>query len=1163
MAKVDILEAQLSGTISTRRAVLEKLEHFPSTIDEFFDLMVQRIPLDHISWIQPGKGLSWIITALRSRDFGDTVSSDLPGDINRIAGPWIEIEDGSVSVNAALKALLLAQYPEEVSVIETMLLLKCIRYLVWVDSQVENDQSIEKNCEPREFGKSTEFGFVPYASVYWPQHFQRAAPVSSDVLKEVLTFLESKLQFWSSLARKYQPSLFSLDASESPLKIAASLGLTQVVEEMLSHVGKPVSEGKETLFQESMMLAIEHGHSKIALRLYEMQSSFKALHLHKAASGGFNELPRGFLEFGSVKASINSYDTVGYTPLHYAAQHGHAETVNLLLENGASAKLISDDGAKTTALHLAVRIASLDIIVSLIKSGADVTARDSSGYDAVALSAEGGFDELIRFFMTDHINVRMVQDSVHDGNTALHLAAMYGHTSMCELLVQQQADVKALNLNHETPLLLATKREFRGTVEILLKIEKMSRGDPKKTQEISGNEEESETEAVNEASMSDESQQNVASLLQIAAELGYIAVIKLLLKYDDYTMDDNMDKSLRLAAAEGHVQSTKALLEKTTAADPADSEGNTALHLASIHGYAELVHVLLDSGKFYNDLPNERGMTAMHLTAREGYARVVAIILEHEGSAEMTNADGDTPMHLAAANGNVDVVKVLCAKNPSIRNEENDGNETPLIVAAKRGHVAVVKELLQPGCNSKENGSTEVWGDFYPLHSAASEGHDELVRVLVTEEKYNINIRRGSDQQTPIHAAVQSISVTMIPLLINLGADVTAADEDGDTALHIATSMDRLEACKALLSCISDSGIETIDLPNGEEETALYQECYWGHTDVNALDNDKSTPIILAVQKGHADVTAMLIEAGAAVGMIDSVGSALHWASWGRHLDCVKLLVEKGYADYNLPKNNGLTPLQLAATNGHVDVVKYLLEKGAQLSVTAKIFGNPLECAMKGGHLDVVKFLVGKGAIVTVDISEHASRGKNVKILEFAQQHPLSFNIVFSIHSLQQAIISVDKDLTSDLLEKIADVNEECEPYRTVLQAAAWKDATSVMERLLQEGADPNIKGGKYGSALHAAIVYNELRSVKLLLEHGADPAIEHKGEGAIFPAFWVGNAKVITTLLDKMDSTARAAKYRNGRSLLACAVRLGNKPIVDRLLSLGHVPIQDKDLYG
>lgn len=1234
MAKVDIFEAQLAGMDPTRRAVLEKLEHFPSTIDELFNLMVQRIPLDHMDWIQPGKGLSWIMYALRpltssefavavafdkieastslmSDGFKDTISPNLPAYINRVVGPWVKVEDGRVTIaNAALKSLLRAQYPQGDSVIETMFLLKCIRYLAWVRLQVRNGQCGEESCEPQDFMNSTEFDYVPYASVYWPDHFKRAAPVSFDVLKEVLAFLENDVQFWGSLALKYQPNLFGFDTLESPLKIASSLGLTQVVDEILSHMEKPISERNESLIQESVMLAIEHGHSKIALTLYEMQPSCKAPELHKAASGGFNELLRDFLSFDPVKTSIDSYDAFGYTSLHYAAKHGHSDTVNLLLAHGANAKLKSYDGARTTALHLAVRIANLDIIKTLIKSGANATARDSSGYNAVTLSAEGGFDELIRFFMADYVDVWMVQDSVLGGNTPLHLAAMYGHTSMCKFLVHQQADVKAVNANHETPLFLAVKRGFRGIVELLLESERQTQKESKNPQAASSNEKESENKAGKGASANDRSQQNAQSPLQIAAKLGNIDIINLLFKYDYCVTDEDVNKSLRLVAVEGHVKSAKALLSRTTATDPADSEGNTALHLASGHGHADLLHVFLDSGKFCNDLPNERGMTAMHLAAKEGHVRAVAAILKHKGSAEIKNPNGDTPMHLAAAGGHVNVVKRLCAKNPSIRNEKNGDNETPLILAAKRGHAAVVKELLHvPGSESKGSRNNEVWEGFYPLHYAASKGHDELVRLLVTKEKYNVNIRRDPDRQTPIHAAVESKSVTMIPLLIDLGADVIAADENGDTALHFAATMDRLEACKALLSDIPNTKIEAIDLPNIEKETPLHRACSKGYTDVvelllgngadcnkrcfdgftplhlaaawrhpnvvrllldnkasdyDALDDSEATPIIMAAGHGNTDATAMLLEAGAAVDRADSRGStALHYAVWGGHLDCVKLLIEKGDADYKRRINDVLTPLHVAAANGHVAVVSYLLEKGAQLSVTAETFGTPLELAMKEGKFDVVEFLVGKGATTTMEISEPSSWGKNAKILEFAQQHPLSFNIAFSTYSLQQAIISADNKLTSDLLEKIADVNEECEPYKTVLQAAAWIGPTSIVERLLQKGADPNIKGGRYGSALHAAIRFKILPSVRLLLEHGADPAIEHEGQGAIFLAFQNGNFEIVTALLERMDSTARAAKDRNGRSLLASAISLGNKTIADYLISLDLVSIKDKDLHG
>lgn len=1217
--------------------MLERLDHFLSTISDLFDAMLRRLPLDYINWIQPGQGLSWIIYAARplmSSEFAvavefdqisataplefdkclDKISSDLPGDVNRITGSWVKVHDGRVwFADAVLKDAFRAQHKEDRSDIETRLLLKCLRYLVWVDSHTQNDESGKKRCELRDSENSTELHLLSYASVYWPYHFQRAAPVPSDVLQEVLAFLENKLQFWSFLLRKYRTKPLSLHAFESPLKISASLGLTQVVDGLLSQIEKPVSEENENLIQEAMMLTVEHGHSGIALRLYEMQSSCTIPQLHKAAAGGFDNVLSAFLAFDSVKASVNGYDNAGYTPLHYAAQYGHLSTVKLLLGNGASAKLTSDDGTETTALHIAVRVSNLYISELLIGRGADARARDSAGYNAVAIAAEGGFEDLIWFFMFHEEDAQMVQESVRGGDMPLHLAARYGHTSACRCLLQLQADIKAVNANHETPLHLAVRGGFSGTVEFLLKNDKVTQALTEKTQQVRDDEDNGEAVALYETPSRDESQRSSASPLQIVAELGYTDIIRLLLTYENYAIFDDIDQSLRLAAADGHAECVKVLVDKTRAIDPVDAEGNTALHLAGSHGHAEVVSILLDSAKISKDLPNEGRMTAIHLAAREGQAQAVMAMLEHGCAAEMRTANGDTPMHVAAAKGNVNVLEVLCAEKPSIGNIKNHDDETPLILAAKRGLVAVVKQLLHvPGSmsTSKETGGeslSEVWGGFYPLHTAALEGHDELVRFLVTEEGYDINIRRNTHQQTPLHIAVQSKSATMITLLMDLGADVAAADEDKDTALHIAV-MNNLEACRALLSHISGSGVKAINLPGGDGESPLHQACAWGnveivrllvdkgadchmrntegwtplHTaaswgqssvvtllldkgaDYRALTDSKSTPIILAAENGSAETIAVLIEAGAAADAVNSEGAtALHGTAQAGHLDCVELLVEKCHVDYNLSMEYGRTPLHLAAGKGHVKVVKYLLEKGAQVRARSEIFGTPLDSAMRNGQIDVVELLVENGLTTTVDLSLTKSWGNNVKLLEFALGRPLSFKLDISVHALQQAITSSDDRLISFLIEKIPDVNEECEPYKTVLQAAASTGDLTVLEKLLVMGADPNIKGGKFGSALHAAIIDRNPRSVKLLLQHDADPAAEHEGQGAIFIALRLGNLEVITALLENMDSTARAAKDTEGRSLLACAIKLRNQTLADQLVSMEDVSIYDKDVGG
>ena len=50
----------------------------------------------------------------------------------------------------------------------------------------------------------------------------------------------------------------------------------------------------------------------------------------------------------------------------------------------------------------------------------------------------------------------------------------------------------------------------------------------------------------------------------------------------------------------------------------------------------------------------------------------------------------------------------------------------------------------------------------------------------------------------------------------------------------------------------------------------------------------------------------------------------LHWAAENGFFDVVKLLCEKGHADFKAVDKNGNTPKQRAELNGQNDVVNYL-----------------------------------------------------------------------------------------------------------------------------------------------------------------------------------------------------------------------------------------------
>jgi ankyrin repeat protein len=68
--------------------------------------------------------------------------------------------------------------------------------------------------------------------------------------------------------------------------------------------------------------------------------------------------------------------------------------------------------------------------------------------------------------------------------------------------------------------------------------------------------------------------------------------------------------------------------------------------------------------------------------------------------------------------------------------------------------------------------------------------------------------------------------------------------------------------------------------------------------------------------------------------------------------------------EVNLPEDDGLTPLHLAAENCHTNVVVLLLKRGAKVNIQANDNETPLHLAAQEGCADVVEILLINGAKV-------------------------------------------------------------------------------------------------------------------------------------------------------------------------------------------------------
>ncbi|KAH1145510.1 hypothetical protein GYH30_041305 [Glycine max] len=197
--------------------------------------------------------------------------------------------------------------------------------------------------------------------------------------------------------------------------------------------------------------------------------------------------------------------------------------------------------------------------------------------------------------------------------------------------------------------------------------------------------------------------------LYIAAEYGYVDVVREMIQY--YDLADagikarNGFDALHIAAKQGDYV-LKILMEgHPELSMTVDPSNTTALHTAAIQGHTEIVKFLLEAGSSLATIARSNGKTALHSAARNGHLVVVKALLEKEpGVATRTDKKGQTALHMAVKGQNIEVVEELIKADPSSINMVDSKGNTALHIATRKGRAQIVKLLLE----QKENVTSAV-----------------------------------------------------------------------------------------------------------------------------------------------------------------------------------------------------------------------------------------------------------------------------------------------------------------------------------------------------------------------------------------------------------------------------------------------------------------------
>ncbi|KAJ0059586.1 hypothetical protein NL108_001965 [Boleophthalmus pectinirostris] len=219
------------------------------------------------------------------------------------------------------------------------------------------------------------------------------------------------------------------------------------------------------------------------------------LHLAILQPKGLKNLPEEVLQLCSVKSLLNCEDNEGCTPLHYAcrlgihdsvknmlglsgqrgleykskdkksalhfaAQYGRLNTCQRILENIKDSRLLNEgDERGHTPLHLASAGGHTKVVQLLLRKGA-LFHCDYKGWSCLHHAASEGYTQTMDILIS--ANIKLLDKTDEDGNTALHIAAREGHVAATKLLLARGAEI-LLNKN-ETSFMHEAVQNLRKDV---------------------------------------------------------------------------------------------------------------------------------------------------------------------------------------------------------------------------------------------------------------------------------------------------------------------------------------------------------------------------------------------------------------------------------------------------------------------------------------------------------------------------------------------------------------------------------------------------------------------------------------------------------------------------------------------------------------------------
>jgi len=417
------------------------------------------------------------------------------------------------------------------------------------------------------------------------------------------------------------------------------------------------------------------------------------------------------------------------------------------------------------------------------------------------------------------------------------------------------------------------------------------------------------------------------------------------------------------------------------------AENRTILMFACSNGDLEVVKDLIKKGAKMDLIENTYGNSALFFALCFKHYHIAKYLIDNGANVNIINLDNENVLFGTVDYNNIELTELLCKKGININ-----------------------------VCNKQS---------YYPIFGALANNNTDILKILI---KYgaDLELKEKIFGDTPLLYSIKNPENAKI--LIEAGVNIHAQNNLQDTAVNIATLLEKLEIVKIL-----------------KEKGA----------DMNHQNSQRNNPIIFAVGNGYPEIVDYLLDCDVDLNVIDICKeSLLNICIYQDRLEIMDKLLNK---DKNLVHRKFHTcrwPLFVAAKRNKYYYADLLLRHGANPNPELLLEHSPLFVAFENKNYKIVELLITYGV---------------------SKIHLMNAYIHFHKYHELVHLINTNRYLLNEI-----DGN-----FRTPLFNAVYANDFEIVKFLLEKGCNPNIHGGST-SPLIISIYTHNTDIIEVLIKYGA-----------------------------------------------------------------------------